>query len=93
MEKYRIVINKTAENDLKKIYKSGNKNDISKIETFFIEIAKHPREGSGQPEQLKYYSGEVWSRKVNKKDRFVYEIFEEEIIITIIKVLGHYGDK
>jgi toxin YoeB len=64
-----------------------------RIVIFFTEIAKHPREGSGQPEQLKYFSGEVWSRKVNKKDRFVYEIFEEEIIITVIKALGHYGDK
>ncbi len=42
---------------------------------------------------MKHYEGEIWSRKFNKKDRFVYEIFEEEQSITIIQSLGHYSDK
>jgi toxin YoeB len=55
-------------------------------------LEKHPREGKGQPEQLKHYEGEVWSRKINKKDRLVYEIYEKTICITIIQALCHYND-
>ena len=93
MGEYRITISKAAEKDLKKLYKSGRFVDINKVEIFFKEIQNTPREGSGAPEQLKHQMGEVWSRKINKKDRFVYEIFEDEITITIIQSLGHYHDK
>ena len=93
MERYRVRISKEAEKDLKKLYKSGRTLDIGKVEFFFKEIKEHPKIGLGFPEQLKHHSGEVWSRKINKKDRFVYEIFEQEITITVIQSLGHYEDK
>ena len=53
----------------------------------------NPRFGTGNPEQLKYYDGEVWSRRINKKDRFVYEIYEDEVLVVVIQALGHYQDK
>ena len=93
MVKYTIKLSKKALKDLELLQKSGRKSDIQKINIFFSEIEEDPRSGTGNPEQLKYYEGEVWSRKINKKDRFVYEIFETEIIITIVSSLGHYGDK
>lgn len=93
MEKYRITISKAAENDLEKLYKSGKKIDINKVERFFNEIENNPREGTGFPEQLKRHIGEVWSRRINKKDRFVYEVFEEEVIIIILQSIDHYDDK
>ncbi len=67
MEKYRITISKAAENDLEKLYKSGRKIDINKVDVFFKEIENNPREGTGNPEQLKRHIGEVWSRRINKK--------------------------
>ena len=78
---------------MKAIKKSGRKLDMEKVQTFLIELEEHPRTGAGSPEQLKYYDGEVWSRELNKKDRFVYEIFEEEVSVTLIQSLGHYNDK
>ncbi|WP_262483379.1 type II toxin-antitoxin system YoeB family toxin [Chryseobacterium sp. FH1] len=68
---------------------------MEKVQTFLIELEEHPRTGAGSPEQLKYYHGEVWSREVNKKDRFVYEIFEEEeeVSVTLIQSLDHYDDE
>jgi toxin YoeB len=93
MEKYRIVISEEAEDDLKKLYKSGRKLDISKVELFFVEIEINPREGTGRPEKLKYQDNEIWSRRINPKDRFIYEIFEDEIMITVVSSLGHYKDK
>ena len=93
MGKYIVQLSKRALKDLKAIKKSGRKLDMEKVQTFLIELEEHPRTGVGKPEQLKYHDGEVWSRELNKKDRFVYEIFEEEVSVTLIQSLGHYNDK
>ena len=34
-----------------------------------------------------------WSRRINKKNRLVYCVYEEEQIITVISLRGHYSDK
>lgn len=93
MGKYLVKISKSAEKDLIIVKKSGKKADIEKINIIFKEISETPREGTGKPEQLKHYEGEIWSRKINRKDRFVYEIFEEEVLVMVIQSLGHYKDK
>lgn len=93
MGKFRIEVTNSANKDFAKIYKSGKKSDILKVETFLKEIEINPREGSGKPEQLKYYKGEIWSRRINKKDRLVYEIFDDKILVLIIQSIGHYDDK
>lgn len=93
MGRYQIVRTKEAEKDLAKILKSGNKSDIRKVEIFFKEIEENPRIGTGIPEQLKYFENEVWSRRINKKDRFVYEIYEEDKNVVVVSSLGHYNDE
>jgi toxin YoeB len=45
----------------------------------------------GEPEQLKYTSG--YSRKINKKDRITYDIYETEKEVVIFRMRGHYHDK
>jgi len=51
----------------------------------------HPKIGTGNPEQLKYQLSGFWSRRINKKDRLIYEIIEEpENLVVIISALGHY---
>jgi toxin YoeB len=43
---------------------------------------------------LKNLVGEVWSRRINQKDRLVYEIFEtSEQSVVVLQMLGHYKDK
>ena len=93
MGKYLIDYTKQAIKDLQAIKKSGRKSDMKKIDGLLEELEEHPREGSGSPEQLRHFLGEVWSRSINKKDRLVYEIFEEEVSIMVIQSLGHYSDK
>lgn len=93
MGKYLIKISKSAEKDLSLLKKSGKKSDMDKVSSFFKELSVDPRAGTGRPEQLKHYNGEVWSRRINQKDRFVYEIYEGEVLIVVIQALGHYGDK
>ena len=57
------------------------------------ELHEHPKTGIGHPEALKGVGGNVYSREINKKDRLVYEIYEEKIVVYIIAVEGHYNDK
>jgi len=40
--KFRIEIEKKARKDFKKIYASGNKADIKKLEKIILELAEHP---------------------------------------------------
>lgn len=87
MGKYIVKIAKSAEKDLSILKRLGNKANIEKVATIFKEV------GTGKPEQLKFYNGEVWSRRINKKDRLVYEIYEEEILVGAIQTLGHYQDR
>ena len=93
MGSYKIIIKETAEKDFLKHKKSGNKQNLFKISKIIEELREHPYTGIGKPEQLKYNLQGLWSRRINQKDRLVYEIFEEEILVNIIRALGHYEDK
>ncbi|TDX84579.1 Txe/YoeB family addiction module toxin [Epilithonimonas xixisoli] len=94
MEKYYVEIEKSARKDIQKIYKSGNTRDIKRFEQIIMELSENPREGIGNPERLKHFGNEeFWSRELNKKDRVVYQIIDNEIIVIVASALGHYKDK
>jgi toxin YoeB len=50
-----------------------------------------PRNGTGKPERLKYFEKEVYSRRINQKDRLVYTIYESVKEIDITSARGHYS--
>lgn len=91
MGKFRIKIEEIAQRDLAKIYKSGDKSAIIKLEKIVKELENHPTIGIGNPEALKHQLAGFWSRRINKKDRLIYQIIEEpENLVVIISALGHY---
>jgi toxin YoeB len=49
--------------------------------------------GIGQPEPLKHNLSGLWSRQINEKDRIVYSVEEENVIVNVIAAKGHYGQK
>ena len=51
----------------------------------------NPIEGYGHPELLKHALAGLWSRKLTKKDRLIYNYTETSIHIFAIG--GHYSDK
>ncbi len=81
-----------AERDLLIIKKSGNKAAINKIQQIFKELSNTPYEGTGNPEALKYELSGYWSRRINKKDRLIYQVNENEVLVLVISALGHYDD-
>jgi toxin YoeB len=90
MERYSIVIYEKAKEELKAHYKAGDKGTIKRIEKIFDELAETPFSGTGNPEPLKYELTGKWSRKINKKDRLIYAVKDQQISIYSAK--GHYGD-
>ena len=50
-----------------------------------------PSKGYGHPEMLKHALSGLWSRKLTKKDRLIYNFTENSIHIFAIG--GHYADK
>lgn len=65
----------------------------AQIFKFLPEIITDPYNGTGHPEQLKNYIIPTFSRKIDKKNRFVYSLPEGENIIEVLSIWGHYSDK
>ncbi|WP_396172984.1 type II toxin-antitoxin system YoeB family toxin, partial [Flavobacterium sp.] len=47
----------------------------------------------GKPEQLKYELTGFWARRINQKDRIIYNVEEDIVTVEVISAMGHYGDK
>lgn len=92
MGKYSVTLTSTSRDELQEIYLSGNKALIRKIECLFVELSEHPQTGTGKPEALRHQPG-VWSRRLDKKNRMLYSIFEDIVTVYVLSVKSHYGDK
>ena len=93
MGKYIIEISSEARKELKLHFKSGNKSVVRRIEQIFLELSETPFEGTGNPEPLKYNLAGYWSRRINKKDRLIYKVIEDRVVVFVVSAFGHYGDK
>jgi len=60
----------------------------TRIKKIIIECTKSPFEGTGKPEPLKGIFQGYWSRRIDDKNRIVYKVTNEAIIIIACK--GHY---
>lgn len=92
MGKYIIEVSSKARKELKQHYQSGKKADIRKIEQIFLELSDTPYVGTGNPERLKYQMSGYWSRRINRKDRIVYTVFEDKVVVLVVSAAGHYWE-
>lgn len=69
-------------------WQTQDKKTIKKINGLLKEVQRTPFTGEGKPEPLK---GGLWSRRINDKDRLVYDVTDEAIVVLQCK--GHYDDK
>ncbi|MGL5111765.1 MAG: Txe/YoeB family addiction module toxin [Flavobacterium sp.] len=91
MGKYQVIIKATAEKDLSKHKKSGDLASIKKIIKILNELKDHPYTGSGKPEPLKFELSGYWSRRINQKDRLIYEVQDDIVTVYVVSALGHYS--
>ena len=86
---YRIVFTEEAQKDLQLLHKKAPQV-IKKLKSLLVELQQHPRTGTGQIEQLKYYTEETWSRRINKEHRLVYRIYDDVVEVLVLSTYGHY---
>lgn len=89
--KYSVIFLPEADEDVKRIKKSGNKALLKKLNTLLEEISEHPTFGTGKPEQLKHYEIPTWSRRISGEHRLVYRIQDDVITVLILSAYGHYN--
>ena len=93
MGKFRLKIEKLAELHLKKHIKSGNQAAIKKINIILEELQETPFQGVGKPEALKHELTGFWSREINSKDRIIYKVDQDIVMVYVVSAMGHYSDK
>lgn len=86
---YKINILENANEDLN-FLRRNDKSSYIKVFDFIREMMVDPRNGTGKPERLRYFEKEVYSRRINHKDRLVYTIYESDKNIDISSARGHY---
>lgn len=70
---------------------SQDKQAFKRIEKLLKDIQRNPFEGIGKPEALKHNFSGLWSRRIDDKNRLIYEVSDHSICIISCK--GHYTDK
>ncbi len=70
-----------------------NPKIASKIVNLLKDILRHPTSGIGKPERLKHKGIPTYSRRINDKDRLVYEYDEASEVVKLLSCRGHYEDK
>ena len=69
-------------------WQKEDKKTLKRINTIIKEIKRMPYEGIAKPERLKHDLSGYWSRRINRIDRIVYSIVDDELRIAQLR--NHY---
>lgn len=87
MDDWQLVFTKQAEKDARKIASSDLGKQVSKL----LDVIKNnPYESYPPYEKLTGDLQGYYSRRINIQHRLVYQIFEEEKTIKVIRMWTHY---
>ena len=87
MSRYKFVYTKQAKKDAKKAASSGLK---SKIEDLLEIIEENPFEEYPPYEKLVGNLEGAYSRRINIQHRLVYQVYEKEKVVKVIRMWTHY---
>jgi toxin YoeB len=85
-----IELTSDANDDLSYWKKTGNQAILKRIRQLTESILETPFSGIGKPEPLKHNLSGKWSRRINKSNRYVYEV--QENIVYVFSLKGHYNN-
>ncbi|GHU14952.1 addiction module protein [Spirochaetia bacterium] len=84
---YQIIYSSQVKKDAKKINRAGLKNNVMKL----IEILhNNPYQNPPPYEKLMGDLIGSYSRRINIQHRLIYQIYEDEKIVKIIRMWTHY---
>ncbi|MDZ7743661.1 MAG: Txe/YoeB family addiction module toxin [Bacteroidota bacterium] len=69
-------------------WQKTDKKILKKINSLIKDIKRNPFEGAGKPEPLKYDLAGLWSRRIDKEHRIVYQFKNDNILIYVCRY--HY---
>lgn len=72
-------------------WQTEDRKTLRKINTLLKDIERNGNEGIGKPEPLAGDLSGFWSRRINQKDRLIYALEMDQIIIIACRY--HYDDK
>jgi toxin YoeB len=87
------MMNKTfTENGWKDyvFWETEDRKTLKRINSLIKDIERNGNEGIGKPEPLTGELSGFWSRRINEKDRLIYQI--EGDTINILACRYHYND-
>lgn len=87
---YRLLLSEQAMEDIAYFKKLGDDSIKRKISKLTLELETHPLTGTGQPEQLKHQLSGCMSRRINKEHRLLYMVDEDQRIVRVLSLRGHY---
>ena len=62
-------------------WQAEDKQILKKINALIKDVQRHPHEGIGKPEPLKYDLAGMWSRRIDREHRLVYQVIDQELLI------------
>lgn len=71
-------------------WQTDDRKTLRKINTLLKDIERNGNEGIGKPEPLTGDLSGFWSRRINQKDRLIYALEIDQIIIIACRY--HYDD-
>lgn len=71
-------------------WQTEDRKMLRKINTLLKNIERNGNEGIGKPEPLTGDLSGFWSRRINQKDRLIYALEMDQIIIIACRY--HYDD-
>ena len=69
-------------------WQTQDKKTLKRINVLIQDIERHPFEGLGKPEPLKYDLSGYWSRRIDDTNRIVYRINND--VLEISQCRTHY---
>ncbi|MBQ6653814.1 MAG: Txe/YoeB family addiction module toxin [Prevotella sp.] len=89
---YKLDYTDRAKQDMQRLKREDPKA-FQKLGKLLEELMDHPQTGTGKPEQLRGNHKGQWSRRITKKHRLVYEIYDIKVLVLVLTAYGHYEDK
>lgn len=72
-------------------WQTEDRKTLKRINNLIKDIERNGNEGIGKPEPLTGDLAGFWSRRINEKDRLIYQIDGETI--NILSCRYHYNDR
>ena len=72
-------------------WEAQDRKTLKRVNRLIEDISRNGNTGLGKPEPLTGPFAGFWSRRINDKDRLIYKLENETVIILACRF--HYGDR